>query len=411
MSINRFRAVSSTALFVALFGGLGASPVHAGNATAPRISDVLRGELQAYLSKNAGPEHISAASLSVLLPGRGGEIDVAAGTTSVGGTTAVTPSNVFQIGSNTKSFTAVALLHLEAAGKLSIGDTVGKWLPQYPQWKSIKIAQLLDMTSRIASYDNTRAWEKSATTQPYRTLSAEDLIGFVATAPPLKAGWNYSNTGYILAQLIIERASHQSYTSYIAGVIAQAALHDTYYQPSFYPADVFDRLVDGYYDNNDPGNEGLAPLLGKNVRSYSLSWTQAAGGIVATPADVAKWAHDLYTGPILAPKQRAELDSLVSTKTGLPIPATSDAEPRGFGLGITEMHKTPIGTFRFYEGETLGYRVAHIYIPATDTTIAVGLNSQAAGSKDQAGPLLSQIYQTLEDQGLVPAPAARGQRP
>jgi D-alanyl-D-alanine carboxypeptidase len=227
----------------------------------------------------------------------------------------------------------------------------------------------------------------------------------------LKPGWNYSNTGYILAQLIVERASRQSYTNYIAGVIAQAGLHDTYYQPSFYPATVFDRLVAGYYDNDDPGNEGLAPLLKKNVRAYSLSWTQAAGGIVATPADVAAWAHDLYTGSILTTKQRAELDTLVSTKTGLPIAAASDAEPRGFGLGITEMHKAPIGTFRFYEGETLGYRVAHIYVPATDTTIAVGLNSQAAGSRDQAGPLLSKIYQTLESRGLIPAASSRGQKP
>jgi D-alanyl-D-alanine carboxypeptidase len=407
MGISRLLIASSIGLSTALCSGLTVAPIPAASATRPPIAEALKSELRAYIASNAAPEHISAASLSVRLAGKGGEIDVAAGTTSIGGSIAVTPQNVFQIGSNTKAFTAVALLHLEADGKLSVTDTVGKWLPQYPQWKDIKLTQLLDMTSRIATYDDTREWDEAVTTHPDHTFTPQELIAFVASKPPLKPGWHYSNTGYILAQLIIEKASKQSYADYIRGIFAEADLHDTYYEPSFYPESVYSRLVDGYYFNDDPGNEGLASLLRKNVRSFSLSWTQAAGGIVATPSDVVKWAHDLYTGPILAAKQRAEMDTLVSTKTGLPIAAASDAEPRGFGLGITDMYRAPLGIFRFYEGETLGYRVAHIYVPSTDTTIAVGLNSQAPGSKDQAGPFLSKVYETLVSYGLAGSSGSR----
>ncbi|HTA38205.1 MAG TPA: serine hydrolase, partial [Candidatus Acidoferrales bacterium] len=129
------------------------------------------------------------------------------------------------------------------------------------------------------------------------------------------------------------------------------------------------------------------------------------GGIVSTPSDIAKWARDLYAGPILAAPQRAELETYVDTSTGEPLAQASAKSPRGFGLGVTEMYKDPIGKFFFYEGETLGYRVAHIYVPATDTVIVVGLNSQTAEKRDHIGPFTAQIYETLVKRGLVPAVA------
>lgn len=193
----------------------------------------------------------------------------------------------------------------------------------------------------------------------------------------------------------------KSYARYVNDVIAKAGLHDTFYQTSFYPPAVFSRQVAGYFDNDGPGNEPLAPLLGKNVRPYSISWTQAAGGIVSTPNDVVKWVRDLYTGPILAAAQRAEMHTYVNSDTGAPLSEVSAKNPRAFGLGISRLYKKPIGDFFFYEGETLGYRVAYVYVPSTDTVIVVALNSQPAGSRDHIGPFLSQIYQTLEERGLV----------
>jgi len=99
---------------------------------------------------------------------------------------------------------------------------------------------------------------------------------------------------------------------------------------------------------------------------------------------------------------------LVSTTTGDPIDGTSTKEPRGFGLGVSQMFREPIGKFWFYEGETLGYRVAHIYVPATDTAIAVALNSQTSPSTDKAGPFLSKIYLLLKERGLVKPVASAG---
>jgi hypothetical protein len=74
----------------------------------------------------------------------------------------------------------------------------------------------------------------------------------------------------------------------------------------------------------------------QDVRDQSLSYAQGAGGIVASLEALTRWARALYEGRVLAPRQQAELESLVSMKTGRPIARTIAAEPNGFGLGVVQ---------------------------------------------------------------------------
>ncbi len=376
----------------------GASQAVAAQVVPPPlpVAVTLQSDLNVYLKQRHALEHLSAASLTISLANRK-MIDVTAGTTEYGGHTAVTPQYLFQIGSNTKAFTGVLALMLQSRGRLTLGQTIGDWLPQYPSWKQITIRQLLDMTSGIATYDGKEAMQAAMSQNPYRFFTAAELIGYVSQHDPLTRGWLYSNTGYLLTQLILEKASKGSYTDLLrTDVIAPTAIRDVYYYPSIYPAQLRARTVAGYYENTTPEDKGLAPLLGKNVRDYSLSWTQAAGGVVATPHAVALWARDLYQGTILTAKQRAEMESLVSTKTANPIEEVSANDPRGFGLGVSRMYKPGLGAFWFYEGITLGYRMVHAYFPKQDLVIAVGLNSQPVPQQDHVGELLEAIVKTLQ---------------
>ena len=359
------------------------------------LTDALAQDLNGYVASRGAAEHISAVSLSFSPHGQPSTIDVAAGTTTFGGSTPVTPANLFQIGSNTKAFTAVILLQLEAENKLNINQTVGFWLPQYPSWKDVTIKQLLSMTGGIATYDNSPAFERDYSSAPSAFYSAPQLIAYVSQSTPLQPGWVYSNTGYELAQLIIEKATGNPYATEVQNrLIGPLGLHSTYYDAHIYPASVQGQMVSGYFDNSGPGNEGLAPLLGRDQKPLSISWAQAAGGIVSSPADMTRWVRALYQGSVLAAPQRSELESLVSQATGAPIAQVSASEPRGFGLGVAQIFRPEVGgTVWFYEGETLGYRVLHVYFPVQDAVLVIGLNSQP--TDDQIGQLLTTVYQTL----------------
>ena len=100
--------------------------------------------------------------------------------------------------------------------------------------------------------------------------------------------------------------------------------------------------------------------MGRDVKPFSVSWAQAAGGVVSSPSDLTRWVRALYQGTLLAPAQRAELLSLVSQATGTPIAQVSASDPRAFGLGAAQTFQPALGgPIYFYEGETLGYRMLY----------------------------------------------------
>jgi D-alanyl-D-alanine carboxypeptidase len=382
-----------------------AAPAAASQSDAA-LKAALQRDVNHYLATRSKIEHLSAISLSVNLHGST-VINVTAGRTQYGGGgQPITPNNIFQIGSNTKAFTSVALLQLEAEGKLTIDQTIGRWLPQYPAWKSVTIRRLLDMTSGIPTYDNNPQMLADYAKTPKRYFKIPELIAYVyptnPKAPPATTGYSYSNTNYLLAELIVEAASHDTYLNELNKRFLQSGLglHDTFYAPNQYPAEILARLPAAYFVNDDPDDKPLAPLFGTNVSLDSLSWMQGAGGISATMQDLARWARELYTGPMLARKQRAEMLSLVSTKTGKPLAKVSKDEPRGFGLGVAQMMVPEIGTIWFYEGESLGFRTVHFYLPTEDAVVTFSFNSRPGSANDGAGKLATTVYKTLKTAGF-----------
>jgi D-alanyl-D-alanine carboxypeptidase len=374
-------------------------PAHAAPAGAGGdVASQLRADLDAYLHDRGAAEHISAAGLSVRLPGHRSTIDVSAGTTTVGGSEPVRPDAVWQIGSNTKAFTAVLLLQLEAQHRLSIDEPIGKWLPQYSQWHDVTIRRLLNMTSGIETYDDTPAWYADYAADPHTYFSQERLVGYVLNAP-VTSGYRYSNTNYVLAEMIIERVTGHSYQDELyRRIIEPLGLLDLYYRPDVYPASITDREPAGYFFNK---TFPLTELLGRDVSRDTLSWARSAGAIIGTASDMIRWERDLYSGRLLPAAQQAELESLVSLETGQPIDGTSATDPRGFGLGVAELYDPKLGRFWFYEGETLGFRFVHAYFPESGLGIAFSLNSAVEGANDHVGALMQTLYATLDAAGLV----------
>jgi D-alanyl-D-alanine carboxypeptidase len=269
----------STAAVVALIALSTCWPAAAQSSDAA-LTASLQKALATYVATRAKPEHISAASLSISLKGAEQNINLAAGTTKYPNAGAkVTPADLFEIGSITKSFTSVAILHLETAEKLTIEDKLGKWLPQYPVWKDVTIHRLLDMTSPIPGYDDQPSIGKIMGNDPRHSFTPQELVASAYPhnrKPKPVSGWTYSNTNYILAQMIVEKASGKPYADVVRELFDRVGLKNTYYEQNLYPASITDRMVSGYFFNHDPGNKPLAPLLGHDVKSDSVSWMEGA---------------------------------------------------------------------------------------------------------------------------------------
>jgi len=372
----------------------GATPTTA--ATPAAVPASLRSELENYLNTYRGVEHISAVSLAVTFRGRRPGINLAVGNTLYGSGPTISPYALWQIGSNTKAFTSVLVLQFEAEHKLSINDSLGKWLPQYPAWRGVTIKQLLNMTSGIPDYTNSPDYWNTVAAAPNGKFSASQLVSFAAGLPATH-GYNYSNTNYILAQMIIERATHDSYGSQLRKrIVLPIRLHNTFYSATDYGRAITARMPAGYWFISAVPE--MKSQLGKDQSRLTVSWAQGAGGMVNSLQDLGNWDRALFTGQELPRQQQRELTSLVSTTTGKPIKTTTLADPAGYGLGVSQVTGKALGTEWYYEGETDGYRVVNLYAPRSGTAITIGVNS--ASLTDNTAALATSIYQTLHELGL-----------
>jgi D-alanyl-D-alanine carboxypeptidase len=372
-----------------------AAPTASTDARSAGVRASLRTELENYLHAYGEAEHISAVSLAVTVPGHSRDIDIAVGSSRYGAGRAVSPDALWQIGSNTKAFTSVLVLQLEAEHVLSINDTLGKWLPQFVAWKGVTIKRLLNMTSGIPNYTGSVNYWNDLAAAPNRTFSSSELVSYAAGMPATH-GYNYSNTNYILAQMIVERASHESYGRRLREhILEPLRLRDTFYATDYRRA-VTARMPAGYW--SIPQLPMMSAQLGQDQRRLTVSWAQGAGAIVGSLQDLGKWDRALFNGRVLPAQQQRELTSLVSTATGQPIINTSLSDPAGYGLGVSKVTSTGLGTKWYYEGETDGYRVVNIYSPQSGTTIAIGVNS--ATLDDHTADLGTSIFQILHKAGL-----------
>jgi len=378
---------------VILFG----APAAAGKSA---LRPSLRADLNRYLSARRVPEHISAVGLTVTFRGSRPGVNIAVGSTRYLGGRPISPSALWQIGSNTKAFTSVMLLQLEAEHKLSINDRLGKWLPQYRAWRRITIKQLLNMTAGIQDYNTQPAFLAAYAAAPNRVFTASQLVSY-AVGLPLKPGWVYSNTNYILAQMIIERATHDSYGDQLRRRIARPlGLRNLFFSATRYPNRVLARVPAGYCFISPDAVPQLSSQFGQDQSRHTASTNQGSGGIVSSLPDVARWDRALYSGRELPRKQQRELESLVSEATGRPIGGATPSDPVGFGLGVGQT-TSPAGNAWFYEGQTLGFRVLHVYYPRTGTDVVAAVNSATLEDNDHLNQLAASVYQTLQRAGLA----------
>jgi D-alanyl-D-alanine carboxypeptidase len=221
---------------------------------------------------------------------------------------------VFRLGSVTKQFTATAIMMLVEQGKVALADPIDKYLPGYPmQGHVITVEHLLTHTSGIQSYTDMPGWMAN---RIKADLTVKELVdGFKNEPMQFAPGtrYRYNNSGYVLLGAIIEKASGQSYESFVSERI-------------FKPLG----MTHSYYGSNEPvipkRADGYTGQAGSPRHAQYLSMTQpyAAGSLVSTVDDLAIWDGSLYTEKLL---KRASLEKMWTPYT------LADGTSTGYGYG------------------------------------------------------------------------------
>jgi D-alanyl-D-alanine carboxypeptidase len=254
--------------------------------------------------------------------------------------------HVFRVGSITKTFVATVVLQLEAEGVLRLDDSLERWLPGVvPNGQAIRLRQLLNHTSGVYEYTDDAAFSRALARNPRATWTPEALVRFATSHPPAFApgrGWSYSNTNYILLGLVIERATGRTLPDELRlRIFEPLALSRTSLPAGAALAAPFARGYMPPMSGSVPRRRGrLADITGWNPSS---AW--AAGAVVSTAADLARFYAALLGGRLLAPAQLSELKTTVSVAGG----------SEGYGLGIW-VRQTPCGAVWGHGGAVPGYR-------------------------------------------------------
>jgi len=243
----------------------------------------------------------------------------AVGAADVGSHRKLRPTDRFRAGSNTKTMVATVALQLVAEGKLSLSDTVERRLPGVlPYGDQVNLRQLLNMTSGVPDYvpelEPKMVADHAALTRAY---TPRQLVGRVSEKPDFTPGtaWNYSTTGYVLAGMMIERATGNTMGEELDRRIFQPLRMRDTYLPGATTA-IRGAHMHGYGDVNGT----LRDLTDFNA---SAGW--AGGGAVTTAPDMARYWRALLGGRLLGAKQ------LKAMKTTVPV---GEGYPGRYGLGL-----------------------------------------------------------------------------
>ncbi|MGW3209157.1 serine hydrolase domain-containing protein [Streptomyces sp. NPDC001135] len=370
-----------------------ASPSHATYTTAD-----LRRDLAAVRTAGGGDVNVVAR-----LDGPQGVLRARYGTAGVGSKAPVPWDAQFRVASTTKAFTAVVVLQLVAQGRLSLDDTVEHWLPGVVDGHGndgsrITVRDLLQQTSGIYDYITDpevqdrilNHFEESR----YDATPPGELVAIAMRHRPLftpgPAGsqrqWSYSNTNYLLAAMIAQKADAGGATwreQVEHRIIAPLGLRHTYI-----PGD--NPFLLGPHVRVTVDGPGGTPL---DLTEQSLQHT-ADSGVVSTASDLDIFFKALAAGKLLPAQQWRQMRETVPYDD-LPVPPTG--KRGGYGLGLREIPLTCGGVYYLHEGDGLGVYTRPAVSEDGRRAVTVSVTTTTA-LVDQTK--VNQAVQTLTDHAL-----------
>lgn len=304
--------------------------------------------------------------------GEGGLVTASAGHTGDPAQSPLTPNTRFHVGSIAKTFTAATTLSLAGEGVLRLDAPLATWYPEYPNAEAITLRHLLGMTAGTFDFFQADAENPVIAIimeDVARRWRPDEMIAIAAQQAPRHApgtAYAYSNTNYLLLGRIIEQETG-------------ADLETVFRQRLFAPLGLGTVTLAGAHGPSGPMAHGYlrgsAFLFGENAPFSappealtglaSLGW--AAGGMTATPGDLAIWGAALAEGRVLpAPVlEKMSRPGALSQAAGMP-----------YGLGL-EIYQTELGRAYGHTGSIPGFAALLMVFPELGLSVAVLTNDES----------------------------------
>ncbi|MER5304071.1 serine hydrolase domain-containing protein [Streptomyces lasiicapitis] len=316
---------------------------------------------------------------------RRGSTVLTSGLANVKSQAPVHPDSRFRIGSLTKMFTATAVLQLVGEHRVGLDAPVERYLPGVVRGhgndgRVITVRQLLQHTSGLPDFlDHLKP--QDILKDPLVHRDPRDLVNLALEHPRVfepGTDWDYSNTGYLLAGMIIERVTGHSYAEEIRErIIEPLRLRETYVPRS--------SAIPGPHPRGyaRPGKD--APLL--DVTRIDPSVGGTAGGVISSGTDINRFLGALLRGDLLRP---AELRHMMKTRP------TGNEDGRAYGLGLESRPLPGGGLYWGHTGDFLGFEtMAGATADGRQATVMVNLGP--GGSDAQSDDIKAAVETALSE--------------
>src|SRR5215510_422107 len=360
----------STLVFPFLFLAFGSMYVHADKLT-DRVDVYVKGQIEKW--------HIPGVSLAVI---RDGNVVLAKGygLANVELSVPATEDTVYELLSVSKEFTAASILLFVEEGKVSMVESVPKYLPDSPAaWKDVTVRHLLSHTSGITDYTDIRPFfemiRQDASPEKLMKPVKERPLDF---APGTR--WRYSNSNYFVLGMILEKVSGKKYADFLEERIFQPlGMMETRVNNM---TDIIPNRASGYHWLGEDADQMPSFLSGyhgrKNVlqNAVYISPTRkwAAGAIVSSVRDLIKWDAALQTGKLVKRSTVHQMWTPAKLKTGAEI---------DYGLG-NELSEARGHRLAGHQGGGLAFNATHLVCVDDKLTVIVLTNQTSAPSKPMA---------------------------
>src|SRR5215813_392593 len=356
------------------------------SATLARAQDGLTSELTAKVDKLATEaleqSGVPSASVAVVKDGQNVYLK-AYGSARLEPKTPATSSMRYSIGSISKQFTAAAMLLLQEEGKLKLDDKVAKFIPDLTRANEVTIRQLLSHTSGYQDY-----WPQDyVMPMMLKPVTSARILDLWARKPlDFDPGtkWQYSNTNYVIAGVIIEKASGKPLLQFLKEkVFSPLGMSSV--------ANIDEKKL-GDTDPTGYMRYALGPL--RVAPKEGPGWLFAAGELAMPAEELAKWDIGIISRSVLKPASHREMETEVKLKNG---------SGTGYGLGLQVGYMAGHRVVR-HGGEVSGFVAQNLVFPDDRLAVVVLTNQDASSA---ASTIARQIATLM----LTPAnPAAAGKR-